>query len=100
VALQCCRDGQTSFTYVPFVLHLKDIIIKNIKCNIRIKMPFDHNENRLSNYINASYILEWEINSIIYRGCPGWGANSGPLNFIYLLIITSLPLSHSGSPGK
>jgi hypothetical protein len=32
------------------------------------------------------------------RGCPGWGANPGPLNFIYFLIFTTLPLSHSGSP--
>jgi hypothetical protein len=32
------------------------------------------------------------------RGCPGWGANPGPLDFIYFLIFTTLPLSHSGSP--
>jgi hypothetical protein len=32
------------------------------------------------------------------RGCPGWGVNLGPLNFIYFLIFTILPLSHSGSP--
>jgi hypothetical protein len=32
------------------------------------------------------------------RGCPGWGANLGALNFIYFLIFTTLPLSHSGSP--
>jgi hypothetical protein len=32
------------------------------------------------------------------RGCQGWGANPGPLNFIYFLIFTTLPLSHSGSP--
>jgi hypothetical protein len=34
------------------------------------------------------------------RGCPGWGANPGPLNFNYFLILTTLPLSHSGSPEK
>jgi hypothetical protein len=34
------------------------------------------------------------------RGCPGWGANPGPLNFIYFLIFTTLPLSHSGSPTR
>jgi hypothetical protein len=28
----------------------------------------------------------------------GWGANPGPLDFIYFLIFTTLPLSHSGSP--
>jgi hypothetical protein len=28
-------------------------------------------------------------------GCPGWGANPGPLGFIYFLILL---LSHSGSP--
>jgi hypothetical protein len=28
----------------------------------------------------------------------GWEANPGPLNFIYFLIVTTLPLSHSGSP--
>jgi hypothetical protein len=28
----------------------------------------------------------------------GWGVNPGPLNFIYFLIFTTLPLSHSGSP--
>jgi hypothetical protein len=27
----------------------------------------------------------------------GWGANPGPLDFIYFLIFTTLPLSHSGS---
>jgi hypothetical protein len=32
------------------------------------------------------------------RGCPGSGANPGPLDFIYVLIFTTLPLSHSGSP--
>jgi hypothetical protein len=32
------------------------------------------------------------------KGCPGWGANPGPLDFIYFLIFTTLPLSHSGSP--
>jgi hypothetical protein len=31
-------------------------------------------------------------------GCPGWGANPGPLDFIYFLIFSILPLSHSGSP--
>jgi hypothetical protein len=31
------------------------------------------------------------------RGCPGWGANPGPLDFIYFLIFTTLPLSHSGN---
>jgi hypothetical protein len=31
------------------------------------------------------------------KGCPGWGANPGPLIFIYFLIFTTLPLSHSGS---
>jgi hypothetical protein len=35
---------------------------------------------------------------IFLKGCPGWGANPGPLNFIYFLIFTTLPLSHSGSP--
>jgi hypothetical protein len=34
------------------------------------------------------------------RGCPGWGANTGPVDFIYFLIFTTLPLSHSGSPGQ
>jgi hypothetical protein len=28
----------------------------------------------------------------------GWGVNPGPLDFIYFLIFTTLPLSHSGSP--
>jgi hypothetical protein len=33
------------------------------------------------------------------RNCPGWwGANPGPLDFVYFLIFTTLPLSHSGSP--
>jgi hypothetical protein len=32
------------------------------------------------------------------RGCPGWGANPGPLDLIYFLIFTTLPLSCSGSP--
>jgi hypothetical protein len=32
------------------------------------------------------------------RGCPGWGAIPGPLDFIYFLIFTTLPLCHSGSP--
>jgi hypothetical protein len=32
------------------------------------------------------------------RGCTGWGANPSPLDIIYLLIFTTLPLSHSGSP--
>jgi hypothetical protein len=32
------------------------------------------------------------------RGCPGWGANPGPLNSIYFHIFTTLPLSHSGPP--
>jgi hypothetical protein len=32
------------------------------------------------------------------KGCPGWGANPGLLNFIYFLIFTTLPLSHIGSP--
>jgi hypothetical protein len=29
---------------------------------------------------------------------PGWEANSGPFDFIYFLIFTTLPLGHSGSP--
>jgi hypothetical protein len=32
------------------------------------------------------------------RGCPGWGATPGPLDFIYFLIFTTLLLSRSGSP--
>jgi hypothetical protein len=32
------------------------------------------------------------------KGCPGWGVNPGPLDFIYFLIFTTLPLSPSGSP--
>jgi hypothetical protein len=54
--------------------------------------------------------------SVFLRGCPGcgpkcspirflkrlpgvrWGANPGPLHFIYFLIFSILPLSHSGSP--
>jgi hypothetical protein len=32
------------------------------------------------------------------KGCPGWGANPGPLDLIYFLIFTTLLLSHSGSP--
>jgi hypothetical protein len=33
------------------------------------------------------------------RGCPrGGGANLGPLDLIYFLIFTTLPLSRSGSP--
>jgi hypothetical protein len=30
----------------------------------------------------------------------GWGATPGPLDFIYFLIFTTLPLSHSGSPAN
>jgi hypothetical protein len=37
----------------------------------------------------------WSIWAIRTKG---WGANPGPLNFIYFLIFTTLPLSHSGSP--
>jgi hypothetical protein len=38
--------------------------------------------------------------SFLKRGCPGWGANPGPLDYIYFLICTTLPLRHSGSPTK
>jgi hypothetical protein len=59
--------------------------------------------------VTESYVLitssrsipDPEVNHFITffeRGCPGWGANPGPLNIIYFLIFTTLPLSHSGSP--
>jgi hypothetical protein len=38
------------------------------------------------------------MNVFLIKGCPGWGANPGPLDFIYFLIFTTLRLSHSGSP--
>jgi hypothetical protein len=38
------------------------------------------------------YILKKEV-------AGGWGANPGPLNLIYFIIFTTLPLSNSGSPG-
>jgi hypothetical protein len=31
---------------------------------------------------------------------PGVGSEPGPLDLIYFLIFTTLPLSHSGFPGK
>jgi hypothetical protein len=40
----------------------------------------------------------WDRCFLFFKGCPGWGAKPGPLNFIYFLIFTTLPLSHSGSP--
>jgi hypothetical protein len=35
------------------------------------------------------------FNNFFWRGCPGWGANPGPLDFIYFLIFTTF--NHSGS---
>jgi hypothetical protein len=52
--------------------------------------------------VPRSYDLVRSYNKILFiflkRGCPGWGANPGPLDFIYFIIFTTLPLSHSGSP--
>jgi hypothetical protein len=49
-----------------------------------------------ANFCLLADCLLWAV--FFKRGCPGWGANPGPLDFIYFLIFTTLPLSHSGSP--
>jgi hypothetical protein len=51
--------------------------------------------DRIGRFFSFSLFLFF---SFLKRGCPGWGANRGPLNLIYFLIFTTLPLSHSGSP--
>jgi hypothetical protein len=40
------------------------------------------------------------LKHFLKRGCPGWGPDPGPLDFIYFLIFTTLPLSHNGSRGS
>jgi hypothetical protein len=47
--------------------------------------------------ITPRYGLVFFLNK---RGCPGWGSNLGPVDFMYFLIFTTLLLSHSGSPGS
>jgi hypothetical protein len=34
----------------------------------------------------------------IFKGCPGWGANTGSFDFVLFSHSITLPLSHSGSP--
>jgi hypothetical protein len=60
----------------------------------------------LAGKIQFTYDMKWGADTLgifpqnyyyfdeVARG--GWGANPGPLDLIYFLIFTTLPLSHSG----
>jgi hypothetical protein len=48
-------------------------------------------------YAAEKFVNVFFLKKEVARG-TWWGANPGPLDFIYFLIFTTLPLSHSGSP--
>jgi hypothetical protein len=63
-----------------------------------VQLPFPPEHLDQVHQIRMLQILPKVRGQYFFKGCPGWGANPGPLNLIYLLIFTNLPLSHSGSP--
>jgi hypothetical protein len=63
---------------------------------IRIKICTLWNSNATIKMVNG--VFTRTVIFFFTKRLPRVGANPGPLDLIYFLIFTTLPLSHSGSP--